>query len=305
MRPVNESANFAVASQVREGQVVLTVTALTEDDQFLNNLPMLARGISPDLQGFDIPFRQVSPGRYEAAFDAANSGSYLFSVLPGDGYERLAGGVSVPVSSEYMDQETNWPLLETLTSFPPVGGQPGKLFEGDMVPSEFGQLLQNHDTFRHDLAKSTSIRDVWPWVLVLCGALFFTDVLVRRVLVDPTGWIEKIRTRFRKSPDEQQELRQSRLDRLKSQKVALKKDQEQTSGRYVAPPMSEDTPVLNNLDQTLDSVATPRPSSRPETSKPKMDAPASSMSYTERLLQAKKRAANDSARQDPKDPGRP
>lgn len=305
MRPVNESANFAVASQVREGQVVLTVTALTEDDQFLNNLPMLARGISPDLQGFDIPFRQVSPGRYEAAFDAANSGSYLFSVLPGDGYERLAGGVSVPVSSEYMDQETNWPLLETLTSFPPVGGQPGKLFEGDMVPSEFGQLLQNHDTFRHDLAKSTSIRDVWPWVLVLCGALFFTDVLVRRVLVDPTGWIEKIRTRFRKSPDEQQELRQSRLDRLKSQKVALKKDQEQTSGRYVAPPMSEETPVLNDLDQTLDSVAAPRPSSRPETSKPKMDAPASSMSYTERLLQAKKRAANDSARQDPKDPGRP
>ena len=292
MRPVNESANFSVASQIRDGRVVLTVNALTGEDEFLNNLPMLARGISPELEGFDIDFRQVSPGRYEASFDATDSGSYLFSILPGDGYERLAGGISVPVSSEFMDQETNWPLLETLTSFPPVGGQPGEIIDGDVTPVEFQNMLANHDTFRHDLAKSTSIRDIWPWVLVLCGALFFTDVLVRRVLVDPTEWIERLYRRFKPATDHQQEVRQSRLDRLKNQKVALKREQDQATRRYTAPTPQEDASSMNDLDQNLDSPL-PQKQPRRETKKPDMDSSTPSMSYTERLLQAKKRAASD------------
>ncbi|MEC8390525.1 MAG: hypothetical protein VXZ49_07565, partial [Planctomycetota bacterium] len=289
---VNESANFSVASQIRDGRVVLTVNALTNEDEFLNNLPMLARGISPELEGFDIDFRQVSPGRYEASFDATDSGSYLFSILPGDGYERLAGGISVPVSSEFMDQATNWPLLETLTSFPPVGGQPGEIIDGDVTPVEFQNMLANHDTFRHDLAKSTSIRDIWPWVLVLCGALFFTDVFVRRVLVAPTEWIEKLYRRFKPATDRQQEVRQSRLDRLKNQKVALKREQDQATRRYTALAPQEDASSMNDLDQNLDSPL-PQKQPRRETKKPEMDSSTPSMSYTERLLQAKKRAASD------------
>ena len=95
MRPITENANFSIASNVKDGKARVVVTALDEDDQFLNFLEMSGRGITPEMEDFDLEFRQVAPGRYVAEADVENSGNYLFSIFPGDGYERLTSGVSV------------------------------------------------------------------------------------------------------------------------------------------------------------------------------------------------------------------
>ncbi|HRF02450.1 MAG TPA: VWA domain-containing protein, partial [Pirellulaceae bacterium] len=123
MRPVDESADFTIASRTEEGRVALVVNALDENDAFVNGLPMIARALSPSLEPIEIELRQTAPGRYEGDFPAEDPGSYLFTILPGEGYDRLSGGVTVPVSGEFSDQETNWPLLETLASSTPRGGR--------------------------------------------------------------------------------------------------------------------------------------------------------------------------------------
>ena len=110
MRPITESANFTVASEVKDGKARIVVTALDEDEEFLNFLEMSGRGITPDLQDFDLAFNQVGPGRYIAEQDIEGSGNFLFSIFPGEGYERLTAGVSVPYSSEYSDREANLAL---------------------------------------------------------------------------------------------------------------------------------------------------------------------------------------------------
>src|SRR5690606_23874099 len=138
-----------IASRTEEGRVALVVNALDENDAFVNGLPMIARALSPSLEPIEIELRQTAPGRYEGDFPAEDPGSYLFTILPGEGYDRLSGGVTVPVSGEFSDQETNWPLLETLASSTPRGGRAGAVVGDDVEPRTIPDLLE-HDTFRRE-----------------------------------------------------------------------------------------------------------------------------------------------------------
>ena len=117
MRPITESATFSVATDVKDGKARVVVTALNADDEFLNFLNMSGRGVGPDIGGFALEFNQTAPGRYVAEADVSDSGNYLFSIFPGEGYERLTAGVNVPYSTEYSDRKTNRALLENLRAF--------------------------------------------------------------------------------------------------------------------------------------------------------------------------------------------
>ena len=160
------------------------VTALDENDQFLNFLDMSGRGISPGAGDFDLEFNQAGPGRYIAETDVKGSGNFLFSIFPGDGYERLTAGVTVPYSSEYSDRETNIALLDSLTKFQPKGGEPGMIIEGDLSATGLDRLLAAN-TFRPTLSAAMGIQSIWPLLIVICGTAFFADVFVRRVAVPP------------------------------------------------------------------------------------------------------------------------
>ena len=186
MRPFTESANFSVSSEVKDGTARIVVTALNDDDEFLNFLEVNGRGITPDNKDFDLEFNQVGPGRYIAEQDVSGSGNFLFSIFPGEGYERLTSGISVPYSSEYSDREANISLLDSLTKFKPRGGQPGMVIAGDLSRSGLDELLASN-TFRPTLSAAIGIEDIWPWLLVICGTAFFADVFVRRVATSPVA----------------------------------------------------------------------------------------------------------------------
>jgi hypothetical protein len=117
MRPVNEEGKFTVASDIKDGQVRVVVTALDKDDEFLNFLNMSGVGTGPEMSSIDIQFRQEAPGRYIAEFPADNAGSYLLAINTGQANAPpLLTGVTVPYSAEFRDREANVGLLTTLAS---------------------------------------------------------------------------------------------------------------------------------------------------------------------------------------------
>ncbi|MEM9413355.1 MAG: glutamine amidotransferase, partial [Planctomycetota bacterium] len=183
MRPITESANFNVGTEVKDGKAKIVVNALDDDEEFLNFLNMSARGVSPDLQGFDLDFSQVGPGRYTAEIDVNQSGNYLFSIFPGEGYERLTTGVNVPYSSEFSDRQSNLVFLDSLVQFDVADGEKGEIIRGDLSDAGRDDLL-SVNTFRPTLSNKVGIHDIWPFLVVLCGTVFFADVFIRRVAVN-------------------------------------------------------------------------------------------------------------------------
>ena len=129
-----------------------------------------------------LQFEQVRPGRYVAEHEVTGKGNLLYSVLPGEGYEKLTFGLNVPYSSEYSDRESNLTLLGDLAALVPQGGQAGNMSKASLAPETVATLLEQN-TFRPTLTNSISIQDIWPFLLMLGAAIFFSDVFVRRVAV--------------------------------------------------------------------------------------------------------------------------
>jgi hypothetical protein len=204
MRPITEDANFSVSTETKDGIARIVVTALDDKEKLLNFLEINGRGINSsntggDDEGISLQFNQVGPGRYVAEHAIKGQGNLLYTIFPGEGYERLTAGINVPYSSEYSTRISNTGLLDSLTRFKPRGGAPGEMLEKLPQPTEdwyssgrlnsFGveQLSKvlTTSTFRPTLSAAIGIQDIWPWLVVLCGTAFFADVFVRRVAASP------------------------------------------------------------------------------------------------------------------------
>lgn len=303
MRPLGDTGKFTVAVDHRDGRVKATITALDNNDEFLNFLNMSGAALSPKLEPIDIKIEQVGPGRYVTEFPASAAGSYFVTLSPGPGYAPLLAGVNVPYSPEYRDRETNEALLTSLVRLRPKDGGAGQLIDGQLRPgSKFDDMLK-FDTFRHDLAKAVSSQNVWPWVMLVGALLFFADVFVRRVqvtfewLAPVANWV-RARVLRRAEPEPQD----TRLERLRSRKAAVSEqlDERRAAVRFepqdepaggAGPPMDD---VLRDVAQ-LPPTAPPPATGLSPTSK-------EAESYTARLLKAKQQARRD-APQKPGDEG--
>jgi uncharacterized membrane protein/Mg-chelatase subunit ChlD len=289
MRPVDEQGEFSLATDVKEGKVRIIVTALDQDDEFLNFLEMSSSVVGPNMEPFDVKIRQVAPGRYVGEFDGDAAGSYFVNVVPGPGRPPIRTGVNVPYSAEFRDRFANESLLAALAETKPAGGEPGRVIKGTLRPGEVDSLLATN-TFRHDLAKAISSQDLWPLLLVIGACVFFNDVLVRRVTIS-LAWMVPLMVAARDrvlgrqpaaKPDE-------RLERLRSKKAEVVRsvDERRAAARFEPQPDAEvGTDVL-----TADSAARPgppRPAARQD-DLPEEDAD----SYTARLLKAKQKVWKD------------
>jgi uncharacterized membrane protein len=299
MRPITENANFSVGTEVKDGVARIVVTALDENDEFLNFLEMNGRGISPDMQDFDLAFNQVGPGRYVAETDIQGSGNFLFSIFPGEGYERLTAGASVPYSSEYSDRESNRALLDSLTKFKPKGGEPGMMIEGQLTKSGLDELLAAN-TFRPTLSAAIGIQDVWPLLLVVCATVFFADVFVRRVSVS-FDWVGDASRRLSKIVFRQEvEPPRASLSRLQSRKAEIEKQIEsRRAATRFEPDNQENVSGKQRLEDVLANEIEKTPALPPKIPRDKLDAEREN-TYTSRLLDAKRKAQKDQKRnQDP------
>lgn len=302
MRPTVEEGKFHVATDVKDGKVQIIVSALDKDDEFLNFINMGGHVVGPDNKPFDVPIRQIAPGRYIGEFEADESGSFLVNVsgtvprTEGEGPDaetkmvpfQLRGGVSVPYSDEYRNEETNRALLDMLASLDPDGGEPGKMIEGNLQRNRLDPLLQI-DTFRHDLAKAVSSNDIWPLLLFVMAGLFLADVFIRRVQI---GWewltpvVAYVSQHLLRRPQEAQP--DERMARLKSRKAEATATHEDRRAAARFEPQADEDVDTSVLDEG--AVVAPPVQREAAGSQPMTPAQPEEETYTERLLKAKQKA---------------
>ncbi|MGE0756266.1 MAG: glutamine amidotransferase [Pirellulaceae bacterium] len=298
MRPVNETDKFSIATQVKDGKVLVVITALNKDDEFLNFLNMSGAAIDPDLQDSDVKVQQVAPGRYVAEFDATKEGNYFINVHPGAGHAPLLTGVNVPYSAEFRERESNLALIQAMARTRPRGGQSGQVLEQALAP---GPAHTKTDTFRGGLPPAVSSQDVWPLTLVIMSCVFFADVLIRRVTVS-WQWLPALVARLRgylragrdRMPTEE------RLDQLRSRKAAIadKIDERRAATRFE--PVADSPPPAATPDELLRAAsgggAEPKRLTESVRSAEVAPEKPEAESYTARLLKAKQQAKRDEGR---------
>jgi hypothetical protein len=290
MRPTADEGKYQIATNVRDGKVQVVVNALDKEDRYLNFLDMAGVGVTPDLKPFSIDMEQTAPGRYVGEFPAGSAGSYMLSVVPGPGQAPLTTGVTVPYSNEYRVRQANIGLLEQVAALTPTGGLPGSV--SSALESQSLKELLEINSFRSGLPPSRSLKDIWPWAVLLGASLFFADVFVRRVALDLGAPVRWIASRWRPVPSATDLERQSRIERLRSQKsvVGEQIDKQRSTVQFEPDPI-----VADNASTTSDAFSQTTSPSKPS---PPSDAPKmqanSEESYTSRLLQAKRDAQRKS-----------
>ncbi len=282
MRPTGDTGKFTIATQIRDGQVQVVVNALSGDDAFLNFLDMNATAIGPDLKPIPLRMRQSAPGRYLGEFPADGSGSYFVNVIPAPGSAPLTTGVTVPYSEEFRVRETNQALIQALASTSPRGGEAGQITPPlDDQPSE--ELIDSN-SFRGGLALARSIRDAWPWFVLAGCCLFLGDVFVRRVSLN-FQWISAALKKIRNKDQAKDTAVTARLDALKKNKESLDQSLERRRVSVRFEPTATDF-ADHSVD--LEDPMT-KPKSKPSPTQ-KQDIASEGPSYTERLLEAKRKA---------------
>ncbi|MDA7951318.1 MAG: VWA domain-containing protein [Pirellulaceae bacterium] len=285
MRPVAEEGNYLVHSSYQNGKVVATVTALDQDENYVNSLDMSSTIITPDLQSSPFEMRQVAPGRYVGEYPAEQSGNYFINIIPEPGNAQspqLRSGVSVPFSAEYRVQQTNRSYLENIRNNVPEGGEAGELIEGDLAEDGFASLLKI-DTFRHNLTQAISSKDIWPLLLVLAATTFLGDVLVRRVHVELSS-LGRLFSRKEK------EGSSTYMEDLQSTKTAATQEK---GSRYTIDPDAEAS--LSSAGKEERVPPSGRRGSKRSTKEehPKIAPEKKEESYAERLMRAKREAFKD------------
>jgi len=286
MRPTGDTGKFSIATQVRSGEVQIIVNALDKDDDYLNFLKMNGSVLGPDLKPIPIEIAQTAPGRYVGTFTAERAGSYFVNVVPEGGKTMLATGVNVPFGDEFRIRKMNESLMQTLASYRPQGGDAGKVAAplGDDGSDESLKA----DPFREGLGTAGAIQDIWPWLVLAGCCVFLGDVFVRRVSVG-MGWVSTAWDAIRGSAN-QEVVPTVRLDALlknkerlttqfERERAATKFDLSESidRGSAATEPLrsSRKAPILPD---PTGSLVPPGPSDRSE------------LSYTERLLEAKRKA---------------
>lgn len=297
MRAVTENANFSMSTDLRDNKCRIVVTAMNDQEEFINSLNMIARGVRPAGgqngvgSGFDINFSQTGPGRYEAEFDASEAGNYLLMIMPGEGYERLTAGINVPYSTEYSDRETNLPLLENLTALKPIGASDTGILAPPLGGRDNFADSLSLNPFRPTLRHTSAIQAMWPLILVLGSWIFLADVFVRRVALG-TGWINQLLAAARRlmgQPENQQIS--TNLERLRSKKSEISRQLESRQAETRFDP-SFDSGKESGKDQLTRVLASEQDRERePPPPRPvKPTEQQDSQSHTSRLLDAKRKA---------------
>ena len=296
MRPTGDQGSFNVATSIRDGKAQVIINAMDQEDQFINDQSMSGSVVAPDLGSLPLRIEQVAPGRYVGEFPAKMAGSYLVVVTPGDGKAPIRTGVNVGYSAEYQDNTTNRALLKSLAKMRAKHGPAGMFVEVGLDEKRREQLLDSNP-FRRDLRPAISNQPVWPWLVLVGTCLFFGDVFVRRVHVNFL-WLAPLFTRARDWM-----LRRERavaipetMSRLRSRKQAIgaQIESRRATTRFEAPAEASE-PSQESASRVPESQATGAPT---QATAPDAADQAADLSYTERLLKAKRQVWDDRAQGD-------
>jgi len=233
MRPSGGSGKYTISSQLEDGRVRVVVTALDENDEFLNLVAMSGAAVDPGLKSVPVEIRQTGPGRYEGTFPARDSGSYFVTIhtkTPDGEADTIRTGVTVPYCDEFRDRRADEELLERLRQMVPrldeEEGEEGEAIQAEEESPSVEPLLAIN-TFRHDgLPKAISSQDVWFYLLLLAGCLLFFDVFFRRVQVS-LAWLPPRPAEGKRKPptlrEEKKETKEEREENYTERLLRAKK----------------------------------------------------------------------------------
>ena len=296
MRPSGEERNMTIATDVKDGKGRVVITALDAEERPLNMLDMSGVVIGPDLKPRRIAVSQTAPGRYVGEFEAGDAGSYLVSLVPEAGKAPVLTGLNVGYSAEFRDRATNEALLRKLVELKPQGGETGKLIDDPAGFTDLEKLLATN-TYRRDLQKATSRREIWYLAVLVSGCLFFFDVFVRRVAVS-FAWVPvlagKLRDKIlRREPTAVEPVY---LDRLRAKKAEVADELEQ---RKAATRFEPQTTDVRALDEIVDAKEEPATSEPRKASLQFGPSQPEEEDFTARLKRAKQQAKKEQRRDEP------
>ena len=284
------SQNLQMRTEVAEGYGHVVIDAVDPQGIFINFLDFQGNAIGPDLEGKPLTFKQTGPGRYEASFPVAATGSYMVSARSKEGEGAgglITGGLAISYSPEYKNVRSNEALMRKIADV--TGGRTAAV-KNDQV-----------NLFDHNLPSGSKPEPLWPRTLALAILLVPLDVFFRRVMIDwrdvrrawgvAYGWVgARLKAIAARRPPEREEA----MDALLQVKEKVR---EQTT---VKPPSEAFLEALHRARQQAGGTVIaeseiqapgPRPvvvrkSEKEELRKPK----APDELFTSQLLEAKKRA---------------
>jgi uncharacterized membrane protein len=166
-RDSGEELDFRVSRE--GGEAVISLTALTADGHFRDDLAPRVRVSGPDGATTTVELRHSGAGAYRLRVPLASGAALRFELADSPGLSRLAVGrtgsrrLFYAYPDEYRALPPNLELLRTLAE--ETGGK--------LAPSIA-------EVFAHNGDHSRVSRTLWPWLAVLALLLYVLDIAVRR-----------------------------------------------------------------------------------------------------------------------------
>jgi len=283
----NTDADFQSTLDNQNGKGHLVIDAFAANGGFVNAAKITANVVAPDLSLKPVTLSQTGPGRYEGNFDTDQTGPYLVNVHRGEAAPNGPAPPSqtvslvVPYSPEFRTLGPNLPLLTRLAE-----GTGGK------IQPDAAQV------YRDTLSWVVGVKDIGPPLLLWAALLFLLDVAVRRLMIRPAKVRETALAGAQTAAARAAAYREtvtSRSSNLLSTPQMSKLLERKTSARAPSEGDSDTMAQLLNrrAARPTDDTDNPFPQVAALPPRPKADkpgAPDSDGGYTNRLLEAKRRA---------------
>ena len=288
MRPSGPVDDLRVATTVRDGEVQVVVNAIDEDKSYRDFLDLTAAVLDPEMKPVPLDLKQTGPGRYVGSFPAERAGGYLVHVASRPGAPSLITGVNVPYGREFRDRESNLPLIKQVASVTPKGGDTGVVTAA--LDDDYRETLASNP-FRGGLRGMLSFQQPWPWLVLLGCYLLLCDVAVRRVRLN-FAWLLRAAGLLKRQPAERPQV--TRLDALRKTKQQLQDDRAPARPASAASRRRETTPDDRGegswVGEFKGGAAGVAAGAGPKSDAEHSDEEAAALSYTQRLLEAKRRS---------------
>ena len=276
----NVNATIAVSDRVGNvlavwqmaPQTVVVATQLSQDgtaaviDGGLEGV-----GLDPQLPGLDLA----------AAIAKAVTGAYLSS--EGNAFTtRTANQIVQDHFNPGEDNQPGGPLFGVMADRVDIR-RASQATNGAMMVAITGLAVALPWIGTGGLALARSIRDAWPWFVLAGCCLFLVDVFVRRVAIN-FDWIGRALKKMRGTSTEKEATVTARLDALKKKKESLDDSLEKRRASVRFEPTA--TGPGPDTDDLTDKPDASKPAAKKTQDEPADEGP----SYTERLLEAKRKA---------------
>lgn len=163
----SDTKGIQVAASRDGRRTSISVDAVNDLGQFINNSEVEVTLIDPSLRREKSLLKQTAPGRYATDIPTAMPGAYNMEIaLKKDGQvlHRQSRGLMVGYSDELRIQPTNETLLQQ------IAGASGGLF--NPAPAK---------VFHRPNVWTTRPTPLWPTLLTLAAVLLVLDVALRRI----------------------------------------------------------------------------------------------------------------------------